>query len=949
MTLNLAPNTAPLWPARWWGLACLLGVVVWQCYLFLPALLPGYLLAGDDHIHVATANELRRVLLGEQRVLGWNTLFGSGAPMFLLRPPGMYVATVAAHLLLGLKIEAALKLLVLVGLAFYPISMFAGCRLLQLDFFASLCAAVLSPLAISLWGHTIDAYHYLGLHKQLLAILFFPLTVGTLWQLLRYGRCGPAFALLFPAVFLTHPYIAYCLALLIPAMLLACVCGSERWDWLSALSRSVFWAFVALLICGWWLIPFFSSPEIQQAAPYLSARKYFDVTVATVSETLLQLGLGSILDTSAWIGPFGAHEWGWLDNARTLRAPIVTVCALVGLATAVVKIGRVPQSAFIVFACCSAFAVFCGPDDFPLLDAIPFAAKFQNVHSIFLFEWTCFLAGGLGCRNILAYCGHIPRAGARRTATVAAVVCLVFGWCSAAYERTGTAKTRVGVRSTDTHNGDLAPSAYLLPSWLHFRRVAQMINDAGTPGAVTALPVSDGDSIFYNLLPLMVDRSVYLTGFEENGGVYRLLTDHFRSKLLRNDTLQRLFNIRFVVNSTALAKQAEPWPPSLAPLYADEYWELLKVRGEFAFIEPLPVGSPLVGFFGSEEEWEALMYRWLDVFARDHTVPFWIVDLSYTTAEGATALRPLLRGLLLGKAAAAPHEFSALPAARARDFSSAPAASLRALFPAPWPSPAMALEADAARITSLRSGRGRDAVTYSVPGGTVPIITKRAFYRAWRAESDGVSIPTYRLSPGLTMTLAHEGTHTLVWTYDGPNRGRLAACSLWLGVLLLAATCIIPSRIINGAPFMRRFADLCSRCVVSSRRTITRLVPPLLLLAFGAMLFFKVYAEAFRRVPVTIYPTRGQLVKKVEGRHIDVYWNPLVGIPREQQKYTVEVADDPAFVRVVARAQSSSGYVRIAGDFSPLRAYFYRVRFEPGAQSFPWSSAVRFSIAEDEE
>ena len=166
----------------------LFAAVCWGFYIHLPTLSDGYLNAGDDHVHVAFVNELIRIWQGEGRFLGWNQLYAVGTPIFILRPPGFYAVTAATHFLSGFTAEESLKLVVLFGFSLYPITIFFGGRLLGMGLVASLGAALLSPLAISLWGHTIDAYQYLGVYKQQLAILLFPLAVGSLWRLFKTGE-----------------------------------------------------------------------------------------------------------------------------------------------------------------------------------------------------------------------------------------------------------------------------------------------------------------------------------------------------------------------------------------------------------------------------------------------------------------------------------------------------------------------------------------------------------------------------------------------------------------------------------------------------------------------------------------------------------------------------------------------------------------------------------------
>ena len=54
------------------------------------------------------------------------------------------------------------------------------------------------------------------------------------------------------------------------------------------------------------------------------------------------------------------------------------------------------------------FILLSGPDDFPWLDAIPFAKKFQNIHAIFIFEWVAIVLGGVACQWMYSQLAKVP-------------------------------------------------------------------------------------------------------------------------------------------------------------------------------------------------------------------------------------------------------------------------------------------------------------------------------------------------------------------------------------------------------------------------------------------------------------------------------------------------------------------------------------------------------------
>ena len=148
-----------------------------------------------------------------------------------------------------------------------------------------------------------------------------------------------------------------------------------------------------------WLIPFATSPEAQVFDPYLSRRNHFDVIVSTTAETLRQLFLGGIFDTTRFSGPFGGTEWiadaewGWIKNDQFWRFPVITTFAVIGWIVVLVRCNS-PLRAFLGLSFLLSLVIFMGPDDFPLIDYIPFAKQFQNIHGIFMLDWAAIMLGG---------------------------------------------------------------------------------------------------------------------------------------------------------------------------------------------------------------------------------------------------------------------------------------------------------------------------------------------------------------------------------------------------------------------------------------------------------------------------------------------------------------------------------------------------------------------------
>jgi len=928
-------RAAPWWrgPSRMLGLVALFGVVGWSVALHLPILSGGYLSAGDDHVHVAFSNELARIWRGEGRLLGWSHLYATGAPIFLLRPPGFYVTVVLCHFLTGLPVEQSIKLVVLLGVSLYPLTVFLGARLLGLAFWPALLAGLLALLPISSWGHTLAAYHFLGVHKQMYAILLFPIATGALWRSLKDGRWSPLFAFAFPAVFMTHPYIAYCLALLAPAMLFALLTSEERWNWRRGIGRTTLWSIPALLFCLLWLLPFASSGEIQVIDPFLGMRKEFDVVVCTTAETLRQFFLGGLFDTTAWSGAFGDHEWGWLPNGDHPRPPLLTALTFAGWCGLVLRRRRSTE-AFVGLAFLTGLLIFIGPDDFPFLDRIPFAQQFQNIHSIFMLEWAAILVGGLGWHGLCAVVWGDGRSRARKAIALVLGAGIGGAWLTALAERTAEARDLITIRSVATLNGKLLASPMFHPAWSDLQPVVRAIQGRAGSGGISTLPSSNDDGLVYNVLPLMVDRPVFTSAFEEVGGVYGLLLGQFRSALRENPRLQRLFDVRFVLSSALYETARKSYPDAMQIRVDNKYWQLYEVPGEFGPLEALP--AELVGFVGSERSWAILMRSWLQRFADGAPAQPWLVNLGHASDDALRDLAPLLGRVVVPTGTRSPEALGGALEVEYADLDDARANSLlesldgtRANGHEPYLSNV--------RTAPLGGDRSEERFAVETPGATTPLLFKRSFYRGWRATVDGRRAPIYQVSPGLQMVLLAPGEHVVGFSYSGPNRWVWAEGAVCAGLVLSG---------LFGFAFSLRLRDR-ERDAGEARPSrwggAIHLAPNLVWGIFVSIFALQAYAEAVLRIPVEI---RAPMAQRKADSAITFHWNHVVGIPKKEQRFRLEVATDPEFQRVVQVRETPRTDAGLDPHVLDPGDYFYRLRLESGDRKHPWSSTKRLRVAE---
>ena len=383
----------------------MLGALCFAAYLTGPLLGPGFNNAGDDCIHVAYCRDLDRSVSEGNGIFSWCDLYGLGAPRFIFRPPGFYISAVALHKasfgLVG--IDLAEKLVYVLSFTLFPLSVAfllkaLGFRPLVVGF-----AALFSITAISTWGHTLDAYFYLGLAKQCVAIFLFPLVLGTfhlcVTKSLYYGFIS---VLLNVCMFLNHPYMSYTFFLVMGIYLLAWLLTRGVRSVCRVIAILGIMSLVFVLLLGFYLIPFYNSDEIQKTSAFSSSWRYeFEIVCQTVHETTKAWLSGGIFDTTGSY-TYGTEDWGWRDNSSYGRWPILTGLSLLGLVVSIIR-SKSLKFTLLGFAFLFSLTLFTGPDDFPLLLRMPFQNQFQYLHAIFLLELVAICLAGVGGAFLAIY------------------------------------------------------------------------------------------------------------------------------------------------------------------------------------------------------------------------------------------------------------------------------------------------------------------------------------------------------------------------------------------------------------------------------------------------------------------------------------------------------------------------------------------------------------------
>ena len=374
----------------------LLGAIGFGLQILWPLMQSGYATGGDDVIHMAYNHEAAEIMASKHKLFGWSYLFGFGAPIFLFRPPLQYLCVGFIHNVSAgyFSLVDIHKFFYVFFLAMYPAGVYYMMRKFRFKPLSCGIGALFAITPISMWGHTLHAYFWLGIMKQLMAIFIFPFALGKIHGCVSAGEKALPAALLIALSFLSHPYIPFCLFLICAVYWLVVLLGTGwRNATLAGIRFAVIWSLVVLLL-AFYLAPFYTSPEIQQHEFSASWRHNFEVVCETTAMTLNHFFKGGLFDTTKW-SVFGGGEWGWQASAYKNRIPMLSAMCFLGILVCIWRRRRFSHAVFLL-ASTLTLLVFLGPDDVPLMNYIPFMDQFQNIHVVFMLDLFAVSLAGIG-------------------------------------------------------------------------------------------------------------------------------------------------------------------------------------------------------------------------------------------------------------------------------------------------------------------------------------------------------------------------------------------------------------------------------------------------------------------------------------------------------------------------------------------------------------------------
>ncbi|MBN1544390.1 hypothetical protein JW898_02915 [Candidatus Woesearchaeota archaeon] len=196
----------------------IIAAVIINFMLLIPLFQGWCLVSGDGTAHYAAAQAVKFRLEADKGFFGnWNQLWVMGFPAYSYYQYFAHIFMVILNYLsFGLlPILVIEKLLIVMAVTFFPLSIYYGLRKLKL---ASLPAAFASLFAFALSssvGHGDLGFSLVnhGLFTQLLAVFLFPIALARVYVTLSERRSYFLSVLFFSLVLLVHPIVGYALGI----------------------------------------------------------------------------------------------------------------------------------------------------------------------------------------------------------------------------------------------------------------------------------------------------------------------------------------------------------------------------------------------------------------------------------------------------------------------------------------------------------------------------------------------------------------------------------------------------------------------------------------------------------------------------------------------------------------------------------------------------------------
>jgi cytochrome c-type biogenesis protein CcmH/NrfG len=392
----------------------------------------------DGSLHIAMMQvALHDIGQGQLPLGGWFPDLGLGSAQFLHYQSLPHVIGALVATIFGTANVYYWSLYLLLSL--WPLSVYAGARLLGWDRWIAATAALLSPLLVSVAGYGYQDSSYtwsgFGLWTQLWGMFLLPLAWGLGWRAVSQGRHYALAALVIALTIACHFLTGYlALLVLVPWVFIDPSQLRRR------LMRAVIVGGGALLIASWVLVPLMSQTAWSGNLEYYQGTFYFD--------------------------SYGAPQvLGWLVTGQLYdsgRFPIVTLLVGLGLVVCIARVRRDLRARALIAAWALSLLLYFGrPTLGPLLTLLPGSSDLPLHRYINGVQLAGLVLAGVGAmwlvRLVLAgFARVVPRvrvAAAAAAVAVAGVALLFPAWSQVAADNANGAQLMSTQQQADRTDG----------------------------------------------------------------------------------------------------------------------------------------------------------------------------------------------------------------------------------------------------------------------------------------------------------------------------------------------------------------------------------------------------------------------------------------------------------------------------------------------------------------
>lgn len=897
------------------------------CFVLTFRILNGrFLSAGDAFWHYSNEIHMVKSISEGTGIFGCFQK-GMGSPLGNFYQPFFYMLVTGIYFLCLKSVSVFFihNFLVCLFFSIFPLSVYYLARSFRFTHIKSGVITMFSIVPISGWGHTLDAYFWIGLYTQLIGACMFPLVMGALHRLvwsIRKKRDFWVFVVSFSCLLMGHAVFAillvYCFGLYMLFFLI--------WRGLRSfigLAKKVFIAGILIfLIVSFWLVPFLEFNHKYKFVPE-TERSFSRLAVSVTAEELVKVFFtGELLDNTNPSSPlFGGGREGfrWSMNDLFRRFYIFTFFVCLGMIFIIFR-GRKFRDLYFLFLFFWGGCLFLGKDDVNWLSLLPYSRSFQPIRAIFIIELAgAVIAGDVFVRILKT----IIRKKISKFIKYSCITIMIVSCFLLLSERYRISRLTVKTQITLRHKE-------LMKIYSNIKIDDQSRIFAGRSTGIKDIVLrSMSDCYFFN----------NVTGHDNSmSGNLSHLINNLQNDIPYSRDLLDLLNVKYLLTKHGWRRystRVDDVQPEVKKIFSGAYFDLQEVENRsnlFTVFKKKPV---LV--WCDNLTWYTLNRLWLDLFVEhgydlapivkapddfsqllssDLFSALMLVDFSTGEKSKKIYYKEIRDFCLKGRSVLSNRplwgiDVEKLVVSNVGIFS-------RTLLESP-------LYEESLIFKGTKSSWNSYEADLDVKKTGI-VIAKMPFYHTWRVRVGEKKTKTLWVSPGFIGFMVYPGDNQSVTLKYEPSWYRMILLlSAVLGIVLFFFIQKVVFKenknplffTFDGLMLYRRYFRMVCFAVIAS----------LFLLYAGQSFFGKVSL---------IYPYNGQ--RKINPGEIMFFWNKL----DHAQKYRFQLASDQTFSKLVFELKDCKDNRLGYRGLKPYKEYCWRVGSVRENKEMGWSKIYKF-------